>query len=387
MITATNRQVTEAADPATVRAFIALQQPVDDPEGVEPPERQIRLTPASAIIPRPVRWLWDDRVALGTLCLLAGREGIGKSTVAFTIASQITRGQLKGVYFGEPRAVIVAATEDSWSHTIVPRLIGAGADLDLVFRCDVTVMDGLETSLVLPSDLAELEQNVLKVNAAVILLDPLMSRLSAKFDSHKDAEVRLALEPLVALADRCHAAIMGLIHVNKSAGHDALNLLMGSRAFGAVARSVLFAMASPEAEDIKLLGQPKNNLGRSDLPTLTYRIDGVKVADHPEGEIWTGKVEWIGQTDLSITEALAASGEDPDSRNATKEAVEWLDDYLKSVGGCAASGAVKDNGKAVGHSVRTLDRARKQLKITVESSGFPRQTFWRLPAVSVNDAF
>jgi len=45
---------------------------------------------------------------------LAGREGIGKSSIAIAIAAQITRGQLPGVYFGEPRAVIIAATEDSW---------------------------------------------------------------------------------------------------------------------------------------------------------------------------------------------------------------------------------------------------------------------------------
>jgi hypothetical protein len=48
----------------------------------EPGERRLRLTPASHIRPRPVRWPWDLRLALGTLCPLAGREGIGKSTLA-----------------------------------------------------------------------------------------------------------------------------------------------------------------------------------------------------------------------------------------------------------------------------------------------------------------
>ena len=297
-----------------------------------------------------------------------------------------TRGQLPGIYSGTPRAVIVAATEDSWEHTIVPRLMAAGADLDLIFRVDVTVVDGLDTTLILPSDLGQLEVSVAEVDAALILLDPLMSRLSASLDTHKDAEVRLALEPLTALADRSAAVVLGLIHVNKSGGADALNMLMGSRAFGAVARSVLFAMTSPDDESVKLLGQPKNNLGRSDLPTITYRIDGVKVADHEEGEIWTGRVEWIGEVDLSIADALVASGEDTETRTATRDAADWLADYLKSVGGCAASGAVKDNGKAVGHSERTLQRARKQLHVKTESSGFPRQTVWRLPAKGVSDA-
>jgi hypothetical protein len=126
-------------------------------------------------------------VALGTLGLLAGREGIGKSSIAIAIAGQITRGQLPGIYFDEPRAVIVAATEDSWAHTIVPRLMAAGADLDRIYRVDVTVTDGFDSALMLPSDLSALERSVAEVDAALILLDPLLSRLDCSLDSHKDA--------------------------------------------------------------------------------------------------------------------------------------------------------------------------------------------------------
>jgi hypothetical protein len=46
----------------------------------------------------------------------------------------ITRGTLPGEFYGEPKSVLVAAAEDSWSQTIVPRLIAADADLDRVFR-------------------------------------------------------------------------------------------------------------------------------------------------------------------------------------------------------------------------------------------------------------
>ena len=166
--------------PAVEMPEVAAQTVVEAnvPADGEPGERRVRPIPASQIPPRPVRWLWALRVALGTLCLLAGREGIGKSTLAYSIVAQITRGELPGVYAGEPRAVIVAATEDSWSHTIVPRLMAAGADLDLVFRADVTVSDGFDSQLVLPADLGELEASVSEVRAALILFDPLLSRLS-----------------------------------------------------------------------------------------------------------------------------------------------------------------------------------------------------------------
>ena len=120
-----------------------MRDPVpDDP----PPEngdaearadRRLVLTPASQIKPRPVLWGWEDRMPAGHLSLIPGREGIGKSLFLVWLAAQITRGTLPGAYYGSPRAVFYCAAEDSWQHTIVPRLIAAHADLDLVYRIDV----------------------------------------------------------------------------------------------------------------------------------------------------------------------------------------------------------------------------------------------------------
>src|SRR5664280_2838144 len=120
--------------------------------------REIRLTPASTIQMKSVHWLWKSRIPLGELTLLAGREGIGKSTIAFQIAAWLTRGELDGWFYGSPKNVIIAATEDSWEHTIVPRLTGAGADLDKVFRVDVIVDESRHGTLTLPRDVDELRK-------------------------------------------------------------------------------------------------------------------------------------------------------------------------------------------------------------------------------------
>ena len=260
-------------------------KPIDAGSADAAPARAIHLTKASTIKPRPVRWLWKDRAALGTLTLVGGREGIGKSILVYSIVADITRGRLEGDCYGTPRAVIIVATEDSWEHTIVPRLMAAGADLDRVYRVDVATSDLMNTTLSLPRDIANLEEAIREVNAAALVLDPLLSRLDVKLDSHKDQQVRLALEPLVAIADRTRLTQFGLIHVNKSDTNDPLSSLMGSRAFAAVARSVLFVMTDPDDENTRLLGTPKNNLGRLDLPTLSFRIDGAKVAQTEEGEV------------------------------------------------------------------------------------------------------
>ena len=361
-----------------------LYQPSADPiaeaaHHTQPCGRSLRLTPASDVTPRPVRWLWDGRLALGTLNLLGGREGIGKSIVECTLAADITRGRLPGIYAGTPRAVIIAATEDSWEYTIVPRLMAAGADLTLVFRVDVDTPGGGDAALSLPRDLPAVERLVHEQRAVVMMLDPILSRLDVELDSHKDGEVRQALEPLVAVAERTGCSVLGLIHVNKSTSSDPLTTLMASRAFAAVARAVLFVMVDPDDEKTRLLGQPKNNLGRSDLPTLAFQIEGAKVADTVEGPVWTGKLHWTGETDRSIREALQQAADTSGShRTVVSEAADWLQDYLTSTGGSADSADVKRDGGKAGHSQGALQRARTKLKVTPISVGFPRRTHWAL---------
>lgn len=340
--------------------------------------RALQLTPASAIKPCPVKWLWDGRIAIGTLALLAGREGIGKSTLAYWLVAQITRGMLPGELFGKPRAVLIAATEDSWEHTIVPRLIAARADLDKVFRVAVRSANEVYVGMNVIKDLKLLEQAAVQVDAGVLLLDPLMSRLGDQ-DTHKDSEVRVALEPIVDVADRVGMSVLGLIHHNKSGSTDPLQLIMGSKAFTGVARSVHTVVIDPddEEEERKLFGTPKNNLGRANLPTLSFTIVAAAV-DTEEGTAWTGRLVWGADVSESISAVMERSGTENTDRTALKEAAEWLHDFL-SMTGVVGSARVKDEGRKAGHSESALKRARHRIKVETRSEGFPRTTFWYLP--------
>lgn len=343
--------------------------------------RRVQLILANTIAIRPVRWLWDLRMALGTFGLLGGREGIGKSLIVYTLVAQVTRGTLPGAYFGTPRDVVVSITEDSMTHTAVPRLIAAGADLSRVHFIRVVNQGGGEADLVLPIDVPELTRVIREVDAVLLVLDPLLSRLDTALDSHKDAEARRALEPLAALADVTNACILGLIHVNKTSTSDPLTMLMASRAFAAVARWVLFAMTDPDDEQRRLLGLAKSNLGRTDLPTLAYQIAPVRVAQTAEGDIWTGRLHWLGEADGTIREAIqnaSPAGE----KTATTEATEWLADYLAAAGGEADSAEVRKAGARAGHTADHLRRARERLKLKAISVGFPRTTRWALRAQS-----
>ena len=107
--------------------------------------------------------------------------------------------------------MIIVSTEDDWSATIKPRRVAAGADLDRVFQS--VEPGGLEGTLSLPEDMKRLEELIRDHDVALIILDPLLTMVNAKLDTHKDAEVRIALEPVVAMAHAAKASLVGLVHV------------------------------------------------------------------------------------------------------------------------------------------------------------------------------
>lgn len=104
------------------------------------PARQVVLTRADQIEMLPTHWLWEKRIPLGELAILAGKEGIGKSTAAYTLAADITKGTLEGRHQGCPKSVVVAATEDDWARTVKPRLVGAGADCEKIQSTQIRLL-------------------------------------------------------------------------------------------------------------------------------------------------------------------------------------------------------------------------------------------------------
>jgi 5S rRNA maturation endonuclease (ribonuclease M5) len=339
--------------------------------------RRLRLTPASEIKPRPVRWTWEARIPAGEVTLIPGREGIGKSLLEVWLAANLTRGTLPGLHHGTPKPVLYAASEDSWERTIVPRLIAAGADLDMVYRVEVEEDDGLVVPLTLPVDCARLEWDIGRLGAAMLALDPLMSTIAAGIDTHKDRELRLALEPLGQVADRTGCSVVGLAHFNKSSSTDVLNLVTGSRAFTAVLRAVIAVARDPDAEDDScVVSQEKNNLGRLSLPNLRYVIDEA-VVPTDEGPAKVGRLRFTGESERGVRDILGDRG-DTEERAERDEVAEFIRTYLTDRGGEASAGDVLKAGKEAGIPDGTLKNARRRAGAHTQKSDFSGGWVWSL---------
>ena len=361
--------------------------------------RKVVLTRADSIRPEQTLWFWEEtppprfhrhfgdqpigRIPLGELTLIAGRENEGKSTLGYELLARVTRGQLHGHFFGEPRAVIIVATEDSWPKTVVPRLMAAGADLGLVYKATVHVEEIGEFTLSLPDDIKQIQAKVEETRAVAMLLDPLMSRLSSRLDSHKDQTVRQGLEPIAKLSQDSSVTTIGVIHVNKSNASDPLTTVMGSRAFVATSRAVQYVVRDPNNPKQRLLGVPKNNTGLSgdDSPTMLFTIEGTEV-NGTGFALRTSRVVWQGVSEISINDVVY----DVATNNAgkTNDAVEWLRSFMeKTKSGWAWSSDIKDAAKKAHHSERLVERARKALGLSRMSTGFPPRAIWARPGVEV----
>lgn len=273
-------------------------------------QRRFVLTKASTIKPRRVRWGWESRMPVGELCLIPGREGIGKSLFLAWLAAELTKGTLPGEFYGTPKGVLIATSEDSWSYTIVPRLMAAGADLEMVFRVEI---DEAESGkLILPRDIGMIPEMAMQVDAAALMCDPIISLIDDDLSVNQSRELRKALEPLRNAAEKAEIMIPALAHFNKT-DTDVMSKIPGARAWAEVCRAAI-ALAHDKDAGQHVLSQVKNNLGRLELPNLTYDIEEVFI-ETVDGPGSYGKLIWTGETDTTAEEVLTRKPDKQEDKN------------------------------------------------------------------------
>jgi AAA domain len=231
----------------------------------------------SDVQPKSVHWLWYGRLPLGKLVMVDGDPGLGKTTLLFDVAARLTTGRHMPNENIPPAAggVVLICLEDGLEDTIQPRMAKAGADLKKVVSIGyIKAQDAdgneYERPFSLAEDLTTLEAAINRVDAKLIIIDPIMAILGGK-DTYKDNEVRATLAPLKALAERCNACIAMIRHVNKSGSDKLIYQGGGSIAFIGLARVGLMVTKNPDDEEQAILAVSKNNLSRKPSKLL-YRI-------------------------------------------------------------------------------------------------------------------
>lgn len=315
-------------------------------------------TPLVNIKTEKVRWLWKRRIPRRKVTILDGDPGLGKSLLMLDIAARITTG--RKLPFGHPAAVgsvIILSAEDGAADTIRPRLEVAGADLNRISLMGQIYDNGEHRSFELPRDLDKLEAEIRRLNAVLVIIDPLMAYLPSTVNSWRDQDVRRALAPLAQVAERTGAAIVVIRHLNKIPGRNPLYRGGGSIGIIGAVRSGLLVAPDPEDPDIRVLASTKANVSARPQ-SLRFRITGNGAA----------AVQWLGASDRTAEELVDGH------KTPASEAVAFLRRILKS--GPKPSKKVKRLARRAGIALRTLDRAKGKLHVKAKKQGFGDEGFW-----------
>lgn len=326
------------------------------------PRPAVVLLNGADLTPEAVRWLWRYWLALGKLHILAGAPVQGKTTIALACAAIVTTG---GRWPDGTRCkagnVLIWSGEDDPADTLLPRLMAAGADRTRCYFVSGTRINGEVQSFDPARDMAALEAEAQRIGGIKLLIvDPVVSAVAG--DSHKNTEVRRALQPLVDLANRLDASVLGISHFSKGgAGGDPASRVVGSVAFTAVARVVLVAakVKGEDGEARRILARAKSNIGPDD-GGFEYHIE----QSEPLPGIQASYILWCKSVEGSARELLAEPEVGKDGSNggsALAQAEEFLIQLLND--GPSPTKYVEAQAKEAGISWRTVRRASDALGI------------------------
>src|SRR5215216_3712985 len=329
-----------------------------------------------------VSWLWRGWLALGKLSVMDGDPGLGKSATVLDIAARVSTGSAfpDGSHNEVgPGGVVILSAEDALSDTIKPRLEAAGADLERIASLSMLPDgSGHERLLSIPEDLVHLEAEIERMEAKLVIVDPLVAFFSKKVDSHKDQDVRRALAPLAAVADRTGTAVQLVRHLSKGEGKNPVYRGGGSIGIIGAARIGALVAKDPKDEERRVLAPVKNNLAVHPK-SLLYTLE-----EAPNGAV---RVVWAGESEYSASELLQSV--QPDRADTRREAQDFLVSVLS--GGPVPKAQVEEEARAANISDSTLRRAKTSLGVIPEREnavGGERGTgrwVWKLPATGATD--
>lgn len=327
------------------------------------------------LTPEPVAWLWPGWLAEGKFHVLAGSPGEGKTTIAACIMAVVSRGgRFPDGSRCKPANVVIWSGEDDPADTLAPRLIAMGADMRRVYFVTGTRLDGDHVPFDPSRDLIALSERVSAIGGvALLVVDPVVSAVAA--DSHKNGEVRRALQPLVELGALLRCAVLGISHFSKgTAGRDPVERVTGSIAFGALARVVLVASRVKSDDGTRrVLARAKSNIGPDD-GGFEYGIEQVQLVDFPGVE--ASRIAW-GEAVAGTARELLAQAED-NGDDGPDDAAGFLRALLCD--GAKPAKYVFGEATGAGFSRDQMQRAARRLGIERRKQGMAGGWVWALPA-------
>jgi hypothetical protein len=272
---------------------------------------------------------------------------------------------------------MAAITEEDWATIVQPRLIVAGADLDMI---DVicTDEDGSGPP-VYPRDFDLIR--AMEEKPGLIVLDSWLDTLAMDMVVRDSQSAATALRPWTDLATTTDAGIILLTPTNRMGTGDIRDKYGVTQHLRKKARATIFGVRDDD-NGLLVVGPDKSNNATPALANL-YRVKAVQHWQATEDDDGTvGRLEYVAQSDRTIRDWVADRHDDPngDKQTEVDKAAQWLHDYLLREQPIDQR-QVKLDADAAKIKPMTLRRARQRLKVIPEpvKDSVPFTTTWRLP--------
>lgn len=325
------------------------------------PEKKLRLKRLNSYKLMDVDWLWEPYVARGMLTIVEGDPNVGKSYLTMHISAMITvGGELPDGQKLELESVYFLSAEDMAEVTVRPRIEVMGGDSSKVWFPD-------EPFTFSDEYLTQLDEHMSGRDVGLVIIDTLFSFLPDGVDTSKPSAIRERLHKLGKLAEDHDCAIVIVRHWTKGERGKAIYRGGGLIDIVGVARSGVTVGIHPHDPKLRIMAHMKYNLseqGESRVFELVLEEGNSRPA-----------LVWRGTTDITADNLEASGNAAP---KALEVAMRFLTEELQA--GPKHALLVKKNAKTKGIASRTLDRAKKELKITSKKE--EDLWIWTLPVKS-----
>jgi hypothetical protein len=332
----------------------------------------------SEIPDETIAWLHRGYIPLGTLTVLDGDPGLGKSSVALDYAARVSRGAAmpdgSASDLDGPATAVVMSCEDNVGATLKQRLRAAGADLRRVAHLYGRRDRYGAIQLLALDQVPALEAVVRQYRARLLIVDPLMAYLPARVDSHRDQDIRKVLARLTALGEATRCAVLCIRHLNKGAGADRKSpvaaIYRGAASIGitGTARSSLLIGRDPDNPTQRVMASIKCNL-EEPPPALGFALERVEVA--PGHTVI--RVAWQGATAHQADDLVTAPAEEY-RHQAREVARDFLREQLAP--GPARTKQVTQAAVELGIAPSTLHIVKRELGIVSRKHGVGDDGYW-----------
>lgn len=311
---------------------------------------------------REQEWLIRDFIPKGTITIIGGDGGSGKTTVWCDIVASISSGtytffeneNYSLIEERKPQKVMFFSSEDDMNTTLKKRLRLNGANMDNIIT--VPMEDERFQNIKYNSDF--LKKIVYEHKPTLLVFDPLQGFLPNNVNMGYRNQMRNTLNPLLAYGADIGVTTLIICHTNKKSDVSARGRISDSSDIWDIARNV-FVIGHTGEDDIRYFSHEKCNVAKLQDTSL-FTIDN-------------GAITFRGTTKKRDRDFMSKKSYERKGKGAKEEAKEFILDQLVEHEGTMENKELLEYAKACGHSKGSLERAKAELKkeksITIEVSG------------------